>query len=361
MAAHGIASIALNAVGTGFGPLGTLTVNQTGSQSVTFSAGGRGIDQDGDHIIDPDEGQKSAPPRTVISITDGTRQTVADLLQLVRVIEVGVDVGGDGSPDLDPSRVYYFGHSFGSYFGTVFLGVAPSVRVGVLTSPCGPDDSTRLGDRSTLGQLLSARIPSLINAPGIVSLDGVSVGSPAFNENFPLRDGFPLRVLLADGTSQDIQSPVINTAAGAISIQEVVENMVWVGQQGSSVAYAPHLRRDLLVGVPAKSVIYQFGKGDQVCPNPDATAILRAGDLGDRTTFYRHDVAFAENPSLPKNPHGFMVRTDILAFRPISLPVQERIAVFFATDGETITQLEPSRYFEVPIVLPLPEALNFIP
>lgn len=364
MAAHGIATIAINAVGHGFGPLGTLTVNQTGGEPVTFSAGGRGIDQNGDHVIEANEGFGSAPPRTIIFFTDGIRQTVADLMQIVRLIEVGVDVDGDGSRDLDPSRIYYFGHSQGGNYGTVFLGTEPSVRTGVLTSPGAPTiEERRLSpaSRSGLGQSLSSRIPPLINAPGIMNLDGVSVSAPRFNENFPLRDGFPLRVQLADGTSQDIQSPVINTVAGAIAIQEVVKNTEWVGQQGSPVAYAPHLRRDLLAGVPTKSVIYQFGRGDQSVPNPNATAILRAGDLADRTTFYRHDVAFAEIPGLPKNPHGFMVRTDILAFRPISLPAQEQIAVFFETDGEMIVQPEPSRYFEVPIVLPLPEGLNFIP
>jgi hypothetical protein len=38
---------------------------------------------------------------------------VVDLLQLVRVIEVGMDVDGDTVPDLDPSRIYYFGQSLG--------------------------------------------------------------------------------------------------------------------------------------------------------------------------------------------------------------------------------------------------------
>src|SRR5262249_45946367 len=51
LAEQGIATIAINAVGHGFGPLGTLTVNQTMADPVTFSAGGRGIDQDGDHVI----------------------------------------------------------------------------------------------------------------------------------------------------------------------------------------------------------------------------------------------------------------------------------------------------------------------
>src|SRR5438093_2823 len=42
--------------------------------------------------------------------------------------------------------------------------------------------------------------------------------------------------------------------------------------------------------VPAKAVIYQMAKGDQSVPNPNGTAILRAGDLADRATFYRHDL-----------------------------------------------------------------------
>jgi hypothetical protein len=208
--------------------------------------------------------------------------------------------------------------------------------------------------------LLASRRPSLINAPGITNLGGVAVDPPQFNDNFPLRDGIPLRVRLEDGTSQDIQSPVISSVAGAIAIQEVIENTKWVGQPGDPVAYAPHLRKNPLAAVPAKSVIYQIAKGDRTVPNPLATAILRAGDLADRATFYRHDLAFAEYPMLPLNPHGFMVRSDILAFRVITLPVQQQIGVFFDTDGTEIIHPEPARFFEVPIVLPLPEDLNFI-
>ena len=49
MAAHGIAVVAINIPGNGFGPLGTLTVAQGMGDPVTFPAGGRGIDQNGDH------------------------------------------------------------------------------------------------------------------------------------------------------------------------------------------------------------------------------------------------------------------------------------------------------------------------
>ena len=175
----------------------------------------------------------------------------------------------------------------------------------------------------------------------------------------PLWNNVPLTVGLADGTTQIIQSPVINTVPGAIEIHQFLEHNEWVMQPGNPVAYSPHLRKAPLVGVPAKSVIIQFAKGDQAVPNPAMTAMLRAGDLADRATFYRHDLAFAENPGLPKNPHGFMPL--IGTYGAIARGAQEQIAVFFASDGTVIIHPEPARFFEVPITSPLPEDLNFIP
>src|SRR5262249_47548231 len=134
----------------------------------------------------------------------------------------------------------------------------------------------------------------------------------------------------------------------------------WVSQSGDAVAYAPHVRRAPLAGVPAKSVIYQVAKGDQIVPNPAATALLRAGDLADRATFYRHDLAFAENPQLVTNPHGFLTRLATLGLRALPRGAQEQIATFFATNGAGVIHPEPARFFEVPIRLPLPEALNYI-
>ena len=362
MAAHGIATLAINAVGHGFGPLGTLTVSQSVGGSVTFSAGGRGIDQDGDGIIAASEGLTTAPPRDVVFFTDGIRQTVADLTQLVRVIGVGMDADGDGQQDLDPSRIFYFGQSFGANYGTVFLAIEPGVRAGVLTVPGEPLANRQLGaGRFTLGSLLDARQPSLINFPGIMVLEGRAVAPPLFHENLPLRDGVPLRVSLADGTTQIIHSPVISDVAGAMAIQEVLDNTEWASQAGSPVAYAPHLRRAPLPGVPAKSVICQFAKGDLGAPNPNTTAILRAGDLADRTLYYRHDLARAEIASLPMNAHMFMVSTNVPAFRDIALGAQAQIARFFASNGMTIIHPDPARFFEVPIQGPLPEALNYIP
>ena len=366
LAAHGIATIGINAVGHGFGPLGTLTVTSGATSAVTFSAGGRGIDQDGNGTIASGEGSLAAPPREIIDFRDGFVQTAADLMQLVRVIEVGMDVDGDSVPDLDPARIYYVGQSAGGNYGTLFLAVEPSVRAGTLTVPGSPRiDNDRLGParRPAVGSDLASLVPPLLNSPGIATFGGLAVLTPRFDDNLPLRDGMLLTVGLADGTTRNIQSPVVNTVAGAMEIQEYVEKAEWIFQAGSSVAYARHLRKAPLPGLSAKSVIIQFAKGDQTNPNPVTTAILRAGDLADRATFYRHDLAFAENPTLRKNPHVFMPSIDAadVALRPIARGAQEQIAVFLASDGQDIIHSEPKRFFEVPVVLPLPEDLSFIP
>jgi hypothetical protein len=139
-----------------------------------------------------------------------------------------------------------------------------------------------------------------------------------------------------------------------MAIQEVFENTEWVSQPDNPVAYAPHLRKDPLPGVPARPVLIQFAKGDQTIPNPTSTAMLRAGDLADRATYYRHDLAYAEDPRLPTNPHGFLVRVEVPAFRAIALGAQEQVAAFFASDGEVSIHPEPGRFFDTPIVKPPP-------
>ena len=349
MAAHGIATVSISFYGNGAGPLSTLIVNRTSGSPVTLSAGGRGIDQNHDNLISAiGEGRNAAPPRTIISSRDAARQTIADFMQLVRVIEVGMDVDGNGSQDLDPSRIYYFGHSLGGMWGTIFLAVEPSVRAGVLNSVGTPYDNLRLSPgfrASSIGSPLAARVPSLINSPGLTEVGGVAVGAPRFNENLPLRN----------------QPPVINEVAGAMEIQEVLDHMKWVTQSASSLACAPYLRKSPLPGVLAKSVLFQFSIGDQTATNPATTALLRAGELADRTTYFRNDLAYAENPAVPKSPHLLLGSIAIPSVAAMARGLQEQIAVYFASDGNTIIHPEPARFFEVPITGSLPEDLNYIP
>jgi hypothetical protein len=300
-------------------------------------------------------------PQRILLLRDALRQTTLDFVQLVQVIKTGMDIDGDSVADIDPSRIYYLGQSRGGQYGTLLLAVEPDIHAGILNITGGPQiDLLRLSpaSRSIFCRRLQERVPSLLNAPGISVLDGIAQVAPLCNENFPLRDGVSLPVTLANGTTRAISSPVINDVPGAMAIQEFMETSAWVFQSGNPVAYGPHLRRNPLNGVSPKSVLIQFAKTDQTIPNPVATAVIRAGDLADRTTFYRHDLAFADNPTLAKDPHSFLFPP---VFGSIATATLTQAATFFATDGTQIIQPEPARYFEVPVVLPLPEDLDFIP
>ena len=292
--------------------------------------------------ITQNEGAGALAPRGIIRDRDARIQTVADLMQLVRVIEGGMDVDGDGVADLDPSRIYYVGHSFGGNIGSVFLAAEPSVRAGVLVAPGGPAlESSRLSPlsrASVLGALLAARVPSLINLSGL-----------AFNENVPLRD----------------RPPVVEHGAGGVDIQELLDNFEWVGQAGDVVPYGTYLRRAPLDGVGEKSVLIQFARGDRTLPNPTTTAILRAGELGARATYFRFDLFLIANPTTPpvvNDPHSYIfpapptapVPPEVLAAgNAVSLGAQEQIAVFFASDGAMVIDPDgPGVLFETPIVPP---------
>ena len=350
LAAHGIATIGINTVGQGYGPRSKLIVELANGQSLTVPNPGRGLDQDGDGLIF--EGYEATAPRTwTIRFSHAHLQTVIDYMQLVRVIEVGMDVDGNADPDIDASRIYFIGASTGSMIGTIFLALEPNVRVGALVTAPGmlPEHARWMPvNRPLLGAFLEARTPSLINRSGLTEIDGVPIDGPYFNENKPLRD----------------QPPVINDVPGAIRIQQAFEFSELASEVGASPAlWSRYLRDTPLPGVEPKSVIYLFAKGDQVSVNPGTSALLRAGNLADRTLYYRHDLAFEQDPSIPTNPHvfaGLVLFPNPLA-SSIARGAQEMIAVLFASDGDTVIHPEPAQFFEVPIVGPLPETLNFIP
>ena len=105
-----------------------------------FATGGRGLDIDGDGRIGVTEGVGTAQrgPLALLSSRDGLRQTVSDLMQLIRAIRSGVDVDGGGRSDLDGDRIYYAGQSFGGIYGTLLMAVDPLPRAGVLNVPGAP-------------------------------------------------------------------------------------------------------------------------------------------------------------------------------------------------------------------------------
>ncbi len=338
LASRGIATIAVNVVGHGGGALGTLTVLRA-TGPVTLSAGGRGIDQDGNTAIDSTEGVNAAAPQTLIASRDGLRQTVIDLMQLVREIEVGMDVDGDGTRDLDASRISYFGQSFGGIYGTKFLAVEPNARAGVVNVPGGAIiEIARLSPvfRPLVWLNLVNRSPQLANLPGLFQ----------FNENMPLRN----------------LPPLVDTVPGASAIQQLLEWSEWTAQSGNPVAYAPHLRADPLEGVPAKSILLQFARGDQTVPNPTTSAIIRAGGIADRTTLFRNDLVVAAIPTAPKNAHTFLTNIGVPSVAAFAVAAQDQIAQFVASGGTTVVDPDGAGpFFETPMVGAPPEDLGFIP
>jgi Bacterial Ig-like domain len=342
-ASRGIATLSINVVGHAGGAAGTLAIAQGTGAPVSVPAGGRGFDQDGNGAIDSTEGVDAAPPRTIISSRDGLRQTVVDLMQLVRQVEAGMDVDGDGSADLDAQRIYYAGQSFGGIYGTLLLGVEPNIKAGVPNVPGGSiTEVARLGAfRGLTGLALALRTPQLLNLPPSPELP------VPFNffENMPLRD----------------MPPVVNNVPGAMEISRVLDRFEWVQQAGNPMSYASLIRKQPLPGSAAKPVILQMAKGDQTVPNPTNSAIVRAGGLQAQTTYFRNDLAYAANPALPKNPHTFLTGLGGPG-TTIAVLGQTQIAVFFQSHGAVVIDPDGTgALYEVPVTLPLPEGLNFIP
>ena len=333
LARNGIATIAINVVGHGGGPLGTYTVDRVALPPVTLPLGGRGIDQDGNGSIDSTEGVSAVGPNALVSNRDGLRQTVIDLMQLVNVLQGGVDVDGDGAADLSTARIYYAGQSFGGIYGVPLLGLEPDLRAGVANVPGGPIiEIARLSPsfRILVGLALLTRTPPLYNtSPPDPALNN-------FNENIPLRNQ-PIR---------------IDTVPLASAIQEVIDDSEWAQQAANPAAYAPF--------VTPSRVLMQFARGDKTVPNPTTSAILRAGDLASRATLYRHDLAYAVNPAVGTNPHGFLTGVGG-AGAAYAFAAQQQLATFLASDGAlTIDPDGPAPFFETPTSM-VPEDLAYLP
>lgn len=332
-ARNGLATIAINVVGHGGGPDGTYTA-VTSHGAVTLPDGGRAVDQNGDGVFDSTEGVNAVGAANgLISNRDGLRQTTIDLMQLVKVLQGGVDVDGDGTPDLSTSRIYYAGQSFGGIYGVQLLGLDPDIRAGVPNVPGGPIiEIARLSPsfRALVTLSLASRLPSLLNGP-------FPVAPPAwgFTENMPLRN-----------------QPPVTATPDQVAIQQLLENSEWEEQAANPAAYAPYL---------TQPVIIQFARGDETVPNPTTSAILRAGHLASRATLFRNDLAFATVPGYNvKNPHTFLTNISG-AGAPFAFAAQQQMATFLATDGTTTIDPDGSGpYFETPTSM-VPEDLAYLP
>jgi hypothetical protein len=338
----GLATIAITAVGHGHGPFSSVTFTDRAGRSVTVPTGGRSVDLNNDGVIEPNEGCNVIVP-VAYGLRDCFRQTAVDLMQLVRVIRQGLDLDGDGAPDLDASRIYYAGNSLGSMYGSIFTALEPSVRAAAFN--VGGGSSTEVARvspayRGFTNDVMGRRQPSLLNRGN------------TYEEDYPLPNQ-PVRVV---------------TLPGALAIQEAFERIEWLGMSGDPIAFVSQIR--------PRPVLFQFARGDRSMPNPASSALVRAAGAQSSTWIYRHDLARTTGADLPVNPHPFLVlfvnldggaiELPSLAALAISIDAQQQLAGFFTSDGRTIPDANNfSRLFlglsafEVPATLPFD--LGFTP
>jgi dienelactone hydrolase len=334
LAAAGFVSVAFNAVGHGFGPQSKLLIKTNAGSSIEIAAPGRGVDMDNDGTIGDSEGCLVVAPAPV-GLRDCLRQTALDQMQLVRAIQAGIDLDGDGAIDLDASRIYYVGQSLGAMYGTLFNAIEPEVAAAVLNSGGGTViDLARssITYRSLAATFAAARVPALLNKGG------------DFDDNYVLR----------------YQPAKVNNVAGAIDLQNFFERLEWLQASGDPVNYAPHLKSSTLPGVPIKSVLWGFGRGDQSVPNQVQTALVRAANMRESTWIYRHDIAQKVIPQLPANPHAYLLNVLSLPTLAVALPAQSQAAAFLASGGTAISDpnnallraIFNAAIFETPAFLP---------
>jgi len=334
-AAKGIATIATDPAGHAFGPSSVVVVHQ-GALTTTFSGYGQGADLDGDGVITASEGVgptdhktldssgkviADAPSRYATSgLRDGLIQTTVNLMAMVRMIEQGVDLFGDGNVTLQQHLLGYYGQSFGAIYGTMFIATDTHLTVGVLNVGGGPIvEIARLsGFRNLLADTLRVNRPTLLNGgPG---LNG-------FTESMPLR----------------LDPPVINPYPGATTIQKYFDHGTWQGRAGDPVAFAPLLRLRPPAGAPLKHVIFQTAFGDHTVPNPTAGEMYRAGHLLDLVSYYRND----KTVTAGSDPHGFLLDPRLFGRDQ----GQAQVLAFISSGGATVIDPDgPGPFWEVPIV-----------
>jgi len=334
-ASRGLATIATDVVGHGYGPRSSWTAVSAAGRT-TIAAYARGVDQNHDGTITSTEGSSApAQPAADASIgsRDGLRQTVADVMTLVRAVGRGLALPGHTGTVLRRTAVSYYGQSFGGIYGVMLGGTDPMVPVLAPNVSGGPiSEIARLSPafRPLVTQDLGQRQPSLLNG-----------GYDGFTESMPLRG----------------DAPVTAPARGALAIQQAIADETWIDRSGSPETFAPLLRARPPAGSAAKRVLLSNAFGDQTVPNPTTYTELLAGGLFDRESLYRND----KTPNAGMNPHGFLLDP---RFVRGNTQEQNQIATFLASAGTRTINPDPAgpaSVFEVPINNPNElRTLNFV-
>ena len=329
LAQNGFATLAIEITGHGYGSNSVVNLTDTNGNVTTVMTPGRGVLIPGNAQIGPTDG--CILPGAV-AVRDCGRQTAVDLSALVKTIQ--------GSPalNLDPTRIYYVGQSFGGTYGTLFHAVEPGVTSAVLNGDGGTSvDIARLAVTALpLGAAYLGPL-GLLNVPPAPPENLFSLYvNGYFNDNYVFRN----------------MAPVVNSIQGAMAIQAAFEAADWLGVLGDPLSFAPHLQStQRLSGVPAKSTLFQFGQNDLEVPNPTEFAVVTAAGGQASSWFFLFGQAIVEGHpellavttpdvnGLPILPHRILANPTLFSTAAppsetsIALAEQQQVAAYFKSNG----------------------------
>jgi hypothetical protein len=212
---------------------------------------------------------------------DVFRQTIADQMTLLRAIERGIDLDGDGRPDLDAARTSYLGISLGGLIGATLVAVEEILPTAVLNVAGG-------------------RVAFLGQSPGVRDLVTASLAEEA-----ELDPGDPL-------------------------FQVYLQRLLETGQHAMDTVDGLNFARrwflDPFPGVRPHRVLLQEGIGDLLVDNASTEALAAAGGLVANTPVSDPDGVSGLWRFEPPGGHGILARGD----------VQAQAFRFLASDGTEI-------------------------
>ena len=325
--------MAIDAVGHGYGPGSQMRLDMVDGTTINVPLSGRGRDLDGDGKIDPGEGCIILAPGVPDLTNTCFRETVLDYRKLVREIQSGIDLDGDGANDLDPNRIRYIGQSYGAMYGTILVAIEGGIEAAVLN--VGGSSSLEGFRYSATGQkTLQLLIASI--APELAGVKDPLLGRWE-----------AVRRLSDPRTGRYL---------------ELIDVLATAGADASPASFAPFLKQASLYGNPIKRVLFQYATGDQTIGNPTTGQLLRAAFEYELVSVYRHDLARADLPSLPEDPHTFMAAFSAFDQPPaliIGLAALTQAGQFLASGQREVPDVNPivrlafkQNLFGVPSVLP---------
>lgn len=227
---------------------------------------------------------------SLLTSRDNSRQAVADLFTLTKTIP-SMSVDGDGTPDLDGSRIFFVGQSLGSMVGLNFVALDPTVNTAVLSVPGG--GIARLLDGSpTFGPRIRAGLAA----------SGVVAGTPTYDSFLgaaqqAVDSSDPVNFAAFAATDRILLHEVVGIAGGTVAAGNATDQVI-----PNSVAGAPLSGTEPLIRALGLATI--TGQG---APNPTGLRVVVRFIAGDHGSILSPAASAAATTEMQRQMASFIV------------------------------------------------------